>query len=224
MKSLNLVVISLLIIVLIIGYFLLTSTKSKKSEKEIVLNLKDIQSLIPFKGSDSAKINIIEFADFQCPFCRKFFYQVEPQIIKDFVDSGKAKFYFVTVAFLGSDSFTLAEGAWCANEQGLYYQYKDYIFYNQGTENSGWGSPSNLKKLIANMQEINKTLFNKCLDSRIYNERINELNKFATSNAITGVPTFFIGNDEIGYVRINGFQPYSVFKEKIEAQLSKVSS
>src|SRR5581483_7418181 len=69
----------------------------------------------PVKGDENAKVTIVEFADFRCPFCEKLFTDTIPQIQKDYVDTGKAKFAFRQYAFLGPASTTAANAAECAN-------------------------------------------------------------------------------------------------------------
>ncbi|HEV2339997.1 MAG TPA: thioredoxin domain-containing protein [Patescibacteria group bacterium] len=98
----------------------------------------------PVMGNANATVKIVEFADFQCPFCEQFYTQTESQIITDYVKTGKAAFYFDNYAFLGPDSTTLAEGAYCAQEQGKFWQYHNFIYSHQGQENSGWASEKNL--------------------------------------------------------------------------------
>jgi len=180
-------------------------------------------SFVPYEGNASAKINIIEFGDYQCPVCRAFFSQTEPQVLQNYVDNRKAKFYFMDFAFLGPDSITLAEGAWCANDQNLYYAYHDYIYSNQGIENTGWASPGKVKTFAANIQGIDVQKFSACLDNQTYQSRVQQLYQVATSSSVTGTPTFFIGNSNIGYTSVVGNQPFATFKQTIDSQLAKVS-
>lgn len=98
----------------------------------------------PVMGNQNAPVTIVEFADFQCPFCEKFFTDTEGQIINNYVKTGKAKFAFRNYSFLGADSNTLAEGAYCAQEQNKFWQYHDFIYSHQGQENTGWASKTNL--------------------------------------------------------------------------------
>src|SRR5574338_1096486 len=98
----------------------------------------EIPSIAKFRGSESAGLNLVEFGDYQCPFCEKFFKETEPVLAKEYIDAGKVKFYFLDVSIVGPDSIILAQGSWCADEQGKYYEYHDYIYANQGQENSGW--------------------------------------------------------------------------------------
>ncbi len=176
----------------------------------------DIPSFAKFRGSDSAKINIVEFGDFQCPFCEKFFQETEPQLRASYVDTGKVKFYFLPVAIVGQDSIPLAEGSLCAYDQEKYYEYHDSIYSNQGQENSGWGTPDKVKALAANIQGLDTQKFNSCLDSKKYESAVQQLTSFSQNIGLTGTPTSFVGNSETGYVKITGAQPYSVFKQVID--------
>lgn len=99
----------------------------------------------PVMGNPNAKVTYIEFADFQCPFCKQFFTQTEQQIINDYVKTGKVKFVFRNFAFLGADSNTSAEGAYCANDQGKFWDYHNFLYSHQAAEGSGQFSLKNLE-------------------------------------------------------------------------------
>lgn len=99
----------------------------------------------PIMGDQNAQVTIVEFADFQCPFCEKFYSATEPSIIKDYVKTGKAKFAFRNYAFLGPESNTAAEGAYCAQDQGKFWEYHNFLYQHQGQENSGTFSKVNLE-------------------------------------------------------------------------------
>ncbi|MDE1831382.1 MAG: DsbA family protein [Thaumarchaeota archaeon] len=178
-----------------------------------------IPSFAQYRGSNSAQLNIVEFGDYQCPFCEKFFQQNEPQILQDYINNGKAKFYFLDFQFLGPDSLTLGEGAWCANEQGKYYDYHDYIYSHQGQENSGWATPDKVKTLAVDISGLDATKFNSCLDSKKYESRVQQLTQYGQSLGVSGTPTIFIGNDQKGYLSAVGAQPYDVFKQIIDKQM-----
>ena len=179
----------------------------------------NIPPFAKFKGSDSAKINLVEFGDYQCPFCKRFFDQTEPTILKDYVNTGKTRFYFLDVSILGDDSLTLSQASWCADEQGKYYEYHDYVYSNQGQERSGWGRPDNVKDLAKGITGLDIEKFSACLDSKKYESRSQQLTKLASQNGLTGTPTMFVGNSEIGYTKITGAQPYSSFKYVIDTYL-----
>lgn len=172
-----------------------------------------VPSYAKFQGDESARMNFVEFGDYQCPFCGRFFQQTEPQLMKDYVDTGKAKFYFLDFVIVGQDSLTLTQGAWCADEQGKYYEYHDHVYSHQGQENTGWGTPDKVKSFVGNIGGLDVKEFSSCLDSKKYTQRAQELTQMAQNLGATGTPTLFIGNSEKGYTKITGAQPYSVYTE-----------
>ncbi|TBR08530.1 MAG: DsbA family protein [Candidatus Nitrosotenuis sp.] len=181
----------------------------------------DVPSIAKFRGSESARLNLVEFGDYQCPFCEKFFKETEPILAKEYIDAGKVKFYFLDVSIVGPDSIILAQASWCANDQDKYYEYHDYVYANQGQENSGWGTPDKVKNLVKNISGIDIEKFGQCLDSKKYESRSQQLTSFANQIGLTGTPTMFVGNSELGYTKITGAQPYSVFKQVIDKYLEQ---
>lgn len=172
----------------------------------------EIPLFAKFEGSESATLDVVEFGDYQCPFCERFFQQTEPPITKDYVDTGKVKFYFLDFTIVGPDSITLSQGAWCADEQGKYYQYHDYAYSHQGAENSGWGTAEKVKAFASDLG-LDTQKFNSCLDSKKYESRIQHLYQLGQGLGITGTPTIFVGNEKIGFTKVTGAQPYEVFQQ-----------
>jgi protein-disulfide isomerase len=178
----------------------------------------EIPKFAKFQGSGSAALDLVEFGDYQCPFCEKFFQETEPQVAKEYVNSGKVKFYFLDFAIVGPDSLTLSEGAWCADEQGKYYEYHNYAYSHQGAENSGWGTVEKVKAFASDLG-LDTQKFNSCLDSKKYEPRIQQLYQLGQSLGITGTPTMFIGNEKVGFTKITGAQPYEVFQQVMSSYL-----
>lgn len=100
---------------------------------------------LPALGDANALVTVVEFGDFQCPFCERFYTQTEKALLQDYVNSGKVRFVFRNFAFLGPDSDTAAQGAYCANEQGKFWQYHNFLYEHQGPENSGTFSKESLE-------------------------------------------------------------------------------
>jgi len=178
----------------------------------------EIPKFAKFQGSDSATLDLVEFRDYQCTFCEKFFQQTEPQITKEYVNSGKIKFYFLDFAIVGPDSITLRDGAWCVDEQGKYYDYHNYAYFHQGAENSGWGTVEKVKAFAFDFG-LDTQKFNSCLDSKKYEPMIQQLYQLGQSLEITGTPTMFIGNEKVGFTKITGAQPYEVFQQVMGSYL-----
>jgi protein-disulfide isomerase len=216
---------------LVIGYFIggtfpPSNFTGAAKESNVVIQQQQqkvkfqIPSFAPSRGSDSAQLNIVEFGDYQCPFCEKFFQDVEPQIKQGYIDTGKVKFYFLDYQFLGPDSQTLGQGAWCANDQGRYYDYHDYVYSHQGQENSGWATPDKVKTFAANISGLDLQKFNSCLDNKKYESLVQQLTGLGQKLGVSGTPAVFIGNNQKGYVSVVGAQPYDVFKQIIDKQMS----
>src|SRR5438093_1498126 len=131
------------------------------------------------------------------------------------------RFYFLDFQFLGPDSQTLGQGAWCANDQGIYYEYNAYVYSHQGQENSGWAAPDKLKVLVSNLSGLDVQRFNSCLDDKTYVSRVQQLTSLGQSLGETGTPTFFIGSNQTGYIMVVGALPFSALQQVIDGQLRK---
>jgi protein-disulfide isomerase len=175
----------------------------------------------PIMGNSNAPISIIEFSDFQCPFCSRFHAQTFPLILKQYVETGKAKFVYrdFPIQVSHPNAMSAASASECAHEQNRYWEYHDILFENQGVWNKLEISSLILKlKEYAIQLNLNEDQFNSCLDSGKYIEEINNDLKDGRNYGITGTPTFFIGNDEIGFVKIDGAQPFEAFNRIIDSQ------
>lgn len=170
---------------------------------------------LPALGKKDAKVTVIEFADFQCPFCERFFKDTKTNLVKDYVDTGKVKFIFRQYAFLGQESTWAAQASECANEQGKFWEYHDYLFNNQGAENSGAFSADNLKKFARSLG-LEEEKFNSCLDSQKYMDKIRQDYSLAQSRGVNSTPTNFI--DEL---KLEGFLDYVGYENAIENKLNK---
>lgn len=169
----------------------------------------------PPLGNKDAKVTIVEFADFQCPFCEKLYSDALASIKKDYVDTGKAKLYYRNWAFLGQESVWAAEASECANEQGKFWEFHDYLFNHQGGENQGAFSKENLKGFAASLG-LDTQQFSSCLDSDKYKNAVEKDLSDGKAAGVSGTPATFIN----GNVLV-GAQPYSAFKDLIDKELNK---
>jgi protein-disulfide isomerase len=177
----------------------------------------------PIKGSNDAPITIVEFSDFQCPFCSRFHIQTFPLILKEYVDTGKVKFVYRDFPIQNShpNAFPAAAASECAHEQNNYWEYHNALFERQAIWNNLEISDSiNTFKKFAIELGLNEDQFNSCLDSGKYIEEINKDLKDGTNYGITGTPGFLIGNEKNGFVKLTGAQPFEAFKKIIDSQLS----
>jgi protein-disulfide isomerase len=170
---------------------------------------------LPVKGNPNAKVKIIEFADLRCPFCERFFQTVEPQLLKDYVDTGKVAFYFRQYEFLGPASVTAGNAAECANEQNKFWEMHDYLYKNQPQESDTSLYNTDSLTKIAGQLGLNISKFKSCLSSTKYDKNVQDDLAAGQKAGVTGTPTVFINGTPIV-----GAQPYSAFKTAIDQALS----
>lgn len=179
----------------------------------------------PVKGNLNAPITIVEFSDFQCPFCAKFHSTTLPQLEANYIDSGKVKFVYrdFPIQSIHPNAVPAALASECADEQGMFWEYHDLVFKNQKKWQGLSGSI-----VIETFEQyalglgLNTSDFNTCFESGKYADEVKKDFQEGISYGITGTPGFFIGNDELGYVKIIGAQPYPVFEELIESQIARL--
>ncbi len=199
----------------IIGVVVATSGVDLSSTKTVI----DTNNGSPILGSESAPVTIIEFGDYQCPFCQKWNLQTKPLIEQNYINSGKVKLVYIDLPIVGIDSLNAHASSYCAEEQGLYWKYHDHLYKNQGHENDGWAKPENLKVLAAKLPGLDTQKFNECLDSGKYESRANENKNIALKNGARSTPTFIIIGPDGSETQISGAQPYSVFQSAINEKL-----
>ena len=173
-------------------------------------------------GDANAPVTIVEYADFQCPFCQRYFQQNKSMFISQYVNTGKARFVWKDYAFLGQESIWAASAARCANDQGKFWAYHDYLFSHQGAENSGAFSKANLKK-FASALGLNAGEFNKCLDTDKYASAVQKETQDGSAVGVNGTPATFINGQLVADNNGNsvGAAPFATFKAIIDSILSK---
>ena len=177
----------------------------------------------PVIGDPNATISIIEFSDFQCPFCARFHIQTLPSILEEYVDQGKVKLIFrdFPIQNIHPNALPASVAAECANEQGKFKEMHDKLFDNQ----QEWSGLEMTKTVLLFSQYaleigVEQEIFDSCLTSGKYIEEIRNDLKDGRDYGVSGTPGFFIGNDQIGYVELKGAQPFESFKKVIDAQLN----
>lgn len=177
-------------------------------------------------NKSTAQIAIVEFSDYECPFCERFASQTLGQIKENYVDTGKAVFVFrdLPLSFHNPAAEREAIAAECAREQGgdgQYFEYHDKIF----EASPGNGAGVDLAGLVKLAQEIglNGDSFKTCLEEERFKDEVAKDASDASKAGISGTPGFVIGkldeNGDVDGTLIRGAQPYSSFEQAIEAQL-----
>lgn len=169
-------------------------------------------------GDIKAPVTLIEYSDFQCPFCGRFFSQTEPLIKENYVKTGKVKFVYRHFPFLGPESKAAASAAECAKEEGKFWEYHDALFnaeLKDGQENSG-NLNKNLFISIAKNLGLNTDNFSSCLNSDKYANKVSNDYSLAQKIGVRATPTTFINGN-----KLEGAYPFAQFKSVIEQALSK---
>ncbi len=178
----------------------------------------------PYLGQPDATVTLVEFTDYQCPYCRRHFERTQPELVKNYVEAGKLKYVLreFPLAPIHPKAFKASEAALCAGDQGKYWEMHDLFFQDQ--QKLG---PEDLKAHAGGLG-LEMAGFSECLDGGKYTKRIeNDLAEGAKAG-VRGTPTFFLGlTDPTDPTKIRatkslqGAQPYVVFKQVIDALIAQ---
>ena len=174
----------------------------------------------PVLGNPNAPVTLVEFGDFQCFFCNKFFHDTEHLLFTKYVETGKVKVIFKDFTIIGPDSVNAAHGARCAEDQGMFWEYHDVLYNNWNGENNGWASSENLFR-FADEIGLNVEEWNKCMLAKTHQQSIINSNNDARTLGLTGTPAFFVIGPDNQVTKIGGAQPYDVFERILDAELAK---
>ena len=172
----------------------------------------------PILGSETATVTILEYGDYQCEMCKHWFHNTRSQIIENYVDSGKVNLYFMDIPFLGRDSAKAANASYCAEEQGMYWEYHSVLYEHQEDVDDGWASPERLKSFAFSLG-LDSDQFSECIDLQKYKQRVKLNSDKSVSQGVQSTPYFVITNSDGEQQKISGAQPYSVFRQVIESML-----
>jgi protein-disulfide isomerase len=199
--------------------FIETRLKQRPSARpqQFAIRKTDIKN-DPFMGSADAPLVLVEFSDYECPFCGMFFRDTLPHIKKEYIDTGKLKYVFKDFPLdFHRNARKAAEASHCAGENGKYWEMHDLIFANQRQ----MGVP-NLIRHAENLG-LNAEEFKRCLNDGRHAEGIKKDMAAGQSSGITGTPSFILGkqnkNGEVAGNMISGAQPYTAFKTAIDSLL-----
>lgn len=171
-------------------------------------------------GPADAKVVVQEFADFQCPYCRQFHDNVFPQIISQYVATGKIRleyhhFIVIDQNVGGTESRRAAQASECASDQGRFWDYFNMLFTNQGTEGSGVFNDSRLKAFAATLG-LDTTQFNACFDGSKDAQKVTLDEALAATRGLTGTPSILVNG-----VLVKNPLDFNPVKAAIDAALSK---
>jgi len=180
----------------------------------------------PILGDKNAPVTIIEFSDYECPFCKRHFDETFPQLVKEYVDKGKVKIIYRDFPLSFHDPMATKEAvaANCAKEQGgdkKYFEFHDEIF--KRTISNGNGLNDEKILTIAKDLGLNTGKFTTCLSNQAQTDEVKKDIADGTAAGASGTPTFLIGkttsNGEIDGELLIGAQPFAAFQAVIDPML-----
>jgi protein-disulfide isomerase len=182
-------------------------------------------------GDPKALVKLEEFSDYQCPFCKRFWQETEPQLEDAYVKTGKIQFTYRSAGNWvstnsgsgGTESQDAAMAAYCAADQGKFWEMHDALFTNnRDLEEQGSFEPKRLRVIAQNVG-LDMNTFNSCVSSNKYKGQVDQDFQDAKAAGITGTPFFLITYTANGQTKtdtIDGAQPFSVFQQKLDAALA----
>ena len=167
----------------------------------------------PQLGDPNARVTIIEFGDYQCPYCRQFWRETFPRLKKEYIDTGKARFVYRDFPQpVHPEAMLSAIAAECADDQGKYYEFHDKLFREQdrrGRDVVRYRAPE-LKRWAADIM-LDTAAFNSCLDEERHKDEVSKDYKDLEGLGLEGTPIFFVNGRALV-----GAHPFATFQKVIE--------
>lgn len=198
-----------------------TAVKTARAE---VLKVEDDRMTI---GNVNAPVKMVEYADILCPYCAKAHLEILPELKRRYIDDGKLHFEMRLIGKIAPDSQRAAEGAYCAAEQGKFWDYvdtvyqktwNDYYAKNAGSEEVPLFGETSIYSFAGDL-DLNEYEWKSCMDKRTYRGAIEENKETMSKLEVFGNPHFVINGEDY-----NGAPPFSAFKAVIDAELRKDES
>ena len=176
----------------------------------------------PVIGDPDAPVTIVEFSDFECPFCARFYHQTLPLLKQDYIDTGVVKMVYrdFPIDSIHPNARLAHIAAECADEQGMFWPYHDILFERQ-PEWSGAGAGGAAAAMDAYAEELSLDAgaFGGCLGDPAVGAEIDADVMQGRQYGTTGTPSFYIGNDQSGYTHVGGAKPFESFVRAINEKI-----
>lgn len=215
---------AILAAVIVVGILIIATRDSDSDNSSVTLPAAMLDASIPrdgrILGDPNAPVTIVEYSDYQCPFCKRFHEDVFPQLRDEYIKTGKVKFVYTDYTLI--DGFTegdygesdrAADAVACAGAQGKFWEMHDTVMHNQTGENIGGFTKANLAKM-AELLDLNMGDFNSCLDDRDYKDEIAAGEEQGKAMGVSGTPSLFINGVKVDYTG-----RYADLKKDIDAVL-----
>ena len=188
--------------------------KAPQAQEEQVVKAKVNLEGFAMLGSKKAPLTIVEFTDYQCPFCQRFHTTAFPELKKNYIDTGKVRFYSRDMPLdFHPDAMRAAEAARCASDQGQFWQLRDVMGANP--------NKLDMDSLVADVTNLKMDVkaFRACVESEKYKSAVQTDVMEAMKIGANGTPTFVVGkstpNGVDGELMV-GAQPYPMFDQKLQ--------
>lgn len=163
----------------------------------------------PAIGPDNAAITIIEFSDYECPYCKQWQDQVLPLLRQAYPDKVRVVYRDLPIQSLHPDAFPAAEAARCAGDQGKYWQMHDKLFSME------YGLNADAYQKYAGDLGLDMNAFERCLSERKFKDVVQANLDYASNLGVRSTPTFFLNG-----IPLVGAQPFDVFQQIIDKELA----
>lgn len=170
----------------------------------------DALSQVPVQGSPDAPITIVEYGDFQCPFCSVFSREVKPLIHQNYIETGQVRFEFRHFPAIGATSLHMAHAALCAHTQGAFWEYHDYL-YDEGRN----ARTQQAFIDVAESMDLDIEAFAECLEDERVAQVVGDDFRAARRLGVVNTPTFIVNNEYL----VVGARPYEYWDQLINVLL-----
>ncbi|MBB6675283.1 DsbA family protein [Cohnella nanjingensis] len=177
---------------------------------------------LPTLGQSNAPVKIVEFGDYKCITCKMFSQEIEPQLQKDFIDTGKASLSFMNFMIIAPDSYTAALAGQAVFHQSNeeYWKFYDAVYKNQGDEGVPWATSDYFVKLAKDLGlKLDYDKLKQDIDNETYKDEVNAQDKLARNKLkLGGTPSIFINGKKL---TDNQALQYANLKKEIEKALEE---
>jgi protein-disulfide isomerase len=207
-----------LVVVLGIGLLGYLASRPKATATAIDPNLPPMKAEGYVLGSPQAPVEVVEFADFECPGCGQFATVTEPDVRTNLVNTGKIRVRYIDYPLpMHRNTWDASLAAACANDQGKFWEMHDVIFANQDRWNGETTSrPRGVLKDLAKGVGLDMSKYDACMDAETHRAKVQSHLQEAERRGVTQTPTFVIGGK-----MIPGAIPYDTYKQLVDEELAK---
>lgn len=187
------------LVIIIVGLIFAILHSQQQTKQSVHDELQEMYLILPTLGDKSAKVHVVEFGDYKCPFCAGFNRSVVPMLKENYIDTNQIQFHFMDYAFLGEDSFYIAEFAETVRQElgeDIYWKFHDLVYENQGNETEIWGTEDYLSYLLSKIvdeEEVQQVV--KAVQQEKYKEYIEKEQEMAQKLNITYTPSILIDGE-----------------------------